>query len=132
MPFSCPAQCNFRVPGLAREHEPTVEDGHQARVEELVAALHATRAIADTIVDTLPFAAIILASVLIEAFGLTAAEAEFSTSFVVERHLGRAAAKRGVSLSTARGYMKQLFQKTCTKRQAELMRLLIPFVLPRG
>jgi DNA-binding CsgD family transcriptional regulator len=62
--------------------------------------------------------------VLQRRFGLTAAEAAFAIE--IARGGGRhaAAARRGISLSTARTHLGNVFEKTGTHRQADLVRLL--------
>jgi DNA-binding CsgD family transcriptional regulator len=62
--------------------------------------------------------------VLQRRFGLTAAEAAFAIE--IGRGGGRhaAAARRGISLSTARTHLGNVFAKTGTHRQADLVRLL--------
>jgi hypothetical protein len=69
-----------------------------------------------------------IAPALTSAFVLTKAEADFAIAYAVERDVAGAAGRRCISLNTARGYMKQLFQKTGTNRQSQLMRLLVPLV----
>ena len=58
-------------------------------------------------------------------FGLTAAEAKFASE--VLKGDGRAAAARryGISTATARSHLSSIFEKTGTRRQAELIRLLL-------
>jgi len=62
--------------------------------------------------------------VLQRRFGLTAAEAAFAIE--IGRGGGRhaAAARRSISLSTARTHLGNVFEKTGTHRQADLVRLL--------
>jgi DNA-binding CsgD family transcriptional regulator len=63
-------------------------------------------------------------TVLQRWFGLTATEAAFAIE--IARGGGRhaAAARRGISLSTARTHLTNVFEKTGTHRQADLVRLL--------
>jgi DNA-binding CsgD family transcriptional regulator len=44
--------------------------------------------------------------------------------------LREAAATRGISFATARSYLEQIFHRTSTRRQVELVRLLL--ALPKG
>jgi len=58
-------------------------------------------------------------------YDLTPAEAELAMLLVDGLSLEQAAARRGVSRNTARGQLKRIFAKTRTKRQAELVRLVL-------
>lgn len=60
-----------------------------------------------------------------QRYGLTAAEA--SLAWEIARSGGRqsAAARRGVSVATARSQLSSIFDKTGVRRQAELVRLLL-------
>jgi DNA-binding CsgD family transcriptional regulator/PAS domain-containing protein len=58
-------------------------------------------------------------------FGLTAAEANFALE-IVKGDGRRASAERlGISVSTARAHLTHIFEKTGTRRQAALVRLLL-------
>jgi len=63
--------------------------------------------------------------VLSVQFGLTPAECRLAASFTETASLKRSAEKLHISEGTARQYLKQIFQKTDTTSQVELMRLLI-------
>lgn len=66
-----------------------------------------------------------------EAFGLTAAEARLAVALATGQELRGAAEQFGITYGTARVCLSQIFQKTDTRRQAELMRLLLTtFVWP--
>jgi DNA-binding CsgD family transcriptional regulator len=65
------------------------------------------------------------AEVLEKLYGLTHSEAEMVRLLAVGFSLEEAAAKRGVSLNTARSHLKHAFAKTGTSRQGELVRLVI-------
>lgn len=58
-------------------------------------------------------------------FGLTAAEAEFALEIVKGDGRAAAATRRGIAASTARTHLSNIFEKTGTRRQAELVRLLL-------
>lgn len=58
-------------------------------------------------------------------FGLTAAEAEFALEIARGEGRAAAAARRGIAASTARTHLSNIFEKTGTRRQAELVRLLL-------
>ena len=58
-------------------------------------------------------------------FGLTAAEAEFALEIVKGDGRQAAATRRGIAASTARSHLSAIFEKTGTRRQAELVRLLL-------
>lgn len=58
-------------------------------------------------------------------FGLTPSEARLAHALVLGERLEQAADTTGVTLSTARTYLKHIFQKTHTNRQSELIRLVL-------
>jgi DNA-binding CsgD family transcriptional regulator len=58
-------------------------------------------------------------------YGLTAAEARLAASFTETASLKVSAEALGITEGTARQYLKRIFQKTDTKSQAELMKLLV-------
>jgi DNA-binding CsgD family transcriptional regulator len=60
-----------------------------------------------------------------QQFGLTAAEANLALE-IVKGDGRRASAERlGISISTARAHLTHIFEKTGTRRQAALVRLLL-------
>lgn len=60
-------------------------------------------------------------------FGLTRAEARIVHELVKGASMDEAAENAGVTVSTARTYLKQVFSKTDTKRQAELVKLVLTY-----
>jgi DNA-binding NarL/FixJ family response regulator len=58
-------------------------------------------------------------------FGLTEAEAMLATLLATGEELRSAAGRLGVTYGTARARLSQIFQKTETRRQAELVRVLL-------
>jgi DNA-binding CsgD family transcriptional regulator len=58
-------------------------------------------------------------------FGLTKAEAAFALEIVKGDGLQASADRLGVTLSTARTHLARVFEKTDTRRQAQLVRLLL-------
>src|SRR5947208_2110656 len=64
-------------------------------------------------------------------FGLTPAEARLALHLVTGETLRSAAAKLSISYETARTQLKNIFNKTKTRRQAELV-ILILTTLPGG
>jgi len=64
-------------------------------------------------------------TVLIEVYGLTPAEAELAQLLAQGRSLEEAAISRNVTLNTARSQLKQVFSKTDTNRQGELLQLVL-------
>jgi len=60
-----------------------------------------------------------------EDFGLTAAEAGFTREILKADGLRAAADRLGISLTTARTHLARVFDKTGTRRQAELVRLIL-------
>ena len=69
-------------------------------------------------------------AVLQDQFGFTPAEAAIATDILAGHDLAASAARRRVTLHTARAHLRRLFEKTGTRRQAELMRLLLLCPLP--
>lgn len=61
------------------------------------------------------------------AFGLTAREGEVATALVDGMTPDEAAGALGVSIATVRVHMRQLFAKTQTTRQSQLVRMLARF-----
>ena len=62
---------------------------------------------------------------LCQWWGLTNAEAELTVKLARGQSLEAIAAERGVALSTARSQLRSVFGKTQTKRQAELVALVL-------
>lgn len=68
-----------------------------------------------------------------QRYGLTPAETRLALALVAESSLRRAAEAAGMTYETARWYMKILFQKTATGRQAALVaRLVRDMAVPLG
>jgi DNA-binding CsgD family transcriptional regulator len=65
------------------------------------------------------------AAVLQRLFGLTAAEARLACSISGGETLGEAAGVLGIKISTARCQLAKLMAKTETRRQAQLVALLV-------
>jgi DNA-binding CsgD family transcriptional regulator len=63
-------------------------------------------------------------TLLAVVFGLTAAEAKMASRIAQGNNIDEAARAVGVSRETARTQLKAVFQKTSTKRQAELVAVL--------
>ena len=61
---------------------------------------------------------------------LTPAEAELVGHLARGRSLEEAARARGVSINTVRSQLKQVFSKTGTSRQGELVQLVLRCLLP--
>jgi DNA-binding CsgD family transcriptional regulator/PAS domain-containing protein len=62
---------------------------------------------------------------LLQLFGLTRAEGRLAAKIAEGRSLEEAAAMLNITTQTARGYIKRILSKTGTKRQVELVRLLL-------
>ena len=60
-----------------------------------------------------------------EDFGLTPAEAAVAVEVLEADGLQAAAGRLGISLATARTHLAHVFDKTGTRRQAQLVRLLL-------
>jgi len=65
-------------------------------------------------------------------YDLTRAEAELLRLLAEGRSLEEVAEKRGVTMNTARSQLKQVFAKTETRRQGELVRLVLTGVASLG
>ena len=63
------------------------------------------------------------------AFGLTPAEARLSACLIGGETLDRAAEVLGISVQTARTYVKRVLAKTGIRRQADLTRAVLPMAL---
>lgn len=59
------------------------------------------------------------------AFGLTGAEAKLAALLAAGEALRPSAAKLGITYGTARARLAEIFQKTQTRRQGELVRILV-------
>lgn len=71
------------------------------------------------------------AEALARLYNLTAAEARLAASFAETASLKDSAEALGITQGTARQYLKRIFQKTDTKSQAELMKLLLNQIVGR-
>jgi DNA-binding CsgD family transcriptional regulator len=60
-----------------------------------------------------------------ELYSLTPGEARFAASLLEGKSVEEAGAAMGITLNTARAYLKRIYQKTGVRRQPELMRLLL-------
>jgi DNA-binding CsgD family transcriptional regulator len=65
------------------------------------------------------------AGVLQDQFGFTPAEAALAVDILAGNDLTASATRRRITRNTARVHLRRLFAKTGTRRQAELMRLLL-------
>lgn len=65
-----------------------------------------------------------------ELYELTAAEARLAVKLAGGSRLSDAAAELGVSIHTARSQLRQVFTKTSTSRQTELLRVLLALSPP--
>lgn len=76
----------------------------------------------------------ISAPIIGELFGLTDSESRLAQALAEGNRLDEAAETIGVTVSSARTYLKQVFSKTETSRQAELVQLILtsPAILERG
>jgi DNA-binding CsgD family transcriptional regulator len=60
-----------------------------------------------------------------DQFGFTPAEAALAADILAGNDLAASATRRRITRNTARVHLRRLFEKTGTRRQAELMRLLL-------
>jgi DNA-binding CsgD family transcriptional regulator len=58
-------------------------------------------------------------------YGLTRAERRLLQALVGGERVGTYAKQAGITLNTAKGYLKQLFSKTQIRRQSDLLRLVL-------
>jgi len=58
-------------------------------------------------------------------YGLTCAETWLLRALLKGKRVGEYAKQAGITLNTAKGYLKQLFSKTRVSRQSDLMRLVL-------
>jgi len=63
--------------------------------------------------------------IIARLFGLTASEARLASALSRGDSMEEAAEAMGVTVSTARTYLKQVFSKTGTGRQADLIRMIL-------
>jgi DNA-binding CsgD family transcriptional regulator len=70
--------------------------------------------------------------VLQTLYGLTPSESRLAYALAARRNLSEAAHDAGLTVTTARGYLKRVFLKTGTSRQAQLVRLLWAQNMPDG
>ena len=68
-------------------------------------------------------------ALLIGLFGLTGAEARVATALLAADGPREVAAQLGIGLSTVRTHLHRLYDKTGTRRQAELVWLLATLAL---
>ena len=71
-------------------------------------------------------------SALQQLYGFTPAEAELVAQLLGGCSLEQASDARGIAISTARGHLKAAFQKTATRSQRDLIRLVLTGVGPMG
>ena len=65
-----------------------------------------------------------------ELYALTAGEARLASWLLQGKSVEEAAAAMGITVNTARAYLKRIYNKTGVRRQPELVRLLL-LGLPR-
>jgi len=118
----------IRAAGFVAVSRPSGERAYAVMVTPLLAA-PGRGAVSDAVVALFvadPSARLVTApEVLTELYQLTHSEAELVRLLAGGLSLDEAAAKRGVSLNTARSHLKHAFAKTETSRQGELVRLII-------
>ena len=67
---------------------------------------------------------------LAQLYDLTPAEAGLAGALLGGNGLARACAVRGITLNTGKGYLKRIFEKTGTRRQGELVAMVMRGVAP--
>lgn len=119
---ACAGIADDDAPGLA-----IARDGDRRPLITLVLPLRDDRGpgraavfVADTENQPLP-----MPEAIGRMFGVSRAEARLIHALVGGARLEEAAAQCGVTPSTARSYLKQVFEKTNTNRQAELIKLIL-------
>lgn len=86
------------------------------------------QAAAIVLIDALDTPLAPTARLLRQVFGLTGAEAEIAAAVSSGRELDDISHTRGVSLGTLRNQLKTIYAKTGTRRQTELVALLLRYV----
>jgi DNA-binding NarL/FixJ family response regulator len=119
---ACAGTADEETPGLA-----IVRDADKRPLITLVLPLHddsesgrAVVFVADTENQPLP-----APDAIARMFGLSRAESRLVHALIGGARLDEAAEQCGVTSSTARSYLKQVFEKTNTSRQAELIKLVL-------
>jgi DNA-binding CsgD family transcriptional regulator/PAS domain-containing protein len=69
--------------------------------------------------------AVLSGSELMQCYGVTRAEARLTAKLLQNHSLAECARLLGISVNTARNQLKRIFDKTGTRRQAELLNLLL-------
>lgn len=67
-----------------------------------------------------------------QGYRLTVAESELVRSLIGGASIGEAAEDQNISVGAARWCLEQVFVKTDTRRQADLVRLMLSAILRRG
>ena len=73
-----------------------------------------------------------MVTALCRAYGLTATESTLAVHLVGGATIKKAAAQMRIQIQTARAYLKQVFAKTGTHRQAELVRAILGGIVQIG
>lgn len=119
--------------GLMVVSRPSGRRGYTVHVAPLLAAPPESRAgdaVAYIMISDLDDTDVSPAEVLQSLYSLTPAESELVRLLVQGRSLEQAAAARGVSLNTVRTQLKHIFSKTDTKRQGELVQMVLAGINP--
>lgn len=72
------------------------------------------------------------ADLLAQLYELTPAEAGLAEALLTGDGLSRACELRGITVNTGKGYLKRIFEKTGTRRQSELVAMIMNGVAPMG
>lgn len=110
-----PASCRVGDPALSISIVPTTASPGAAGSRSL-----AVLVVVDPQRSTLPSV-----QFLRDQFGLTSAQATLTLQVASGQGLQAAAKNLGIGVSTARSHLKQVFGKTGTTRQAELVRVVV-------
>ena len=110
-----PASCQIGEPALSISIVPTTACVGAAGTRSLTALI-----VVDPHRSALPSV-----QFLRDQFGLTSAQATLTLQVASGKGLQAAAKKLGIGISTARSHLKQVFGKTGTTRQAELVRVVV-------
>lgn len=122
----------LRRPSLLRPLRATVVPLRVRRFDELgLSGAAGTRSVAMLIVSDPERQQTSLANTLRRLYGLTAAQARLAEALANQKRLSEAAEELGISRETAKSHLRQIFLKTETSRQSELIRLILsdPMVL---
>ena len=120
-----------------RTFQIAASPGHVARIVHVLPLVGASRdifAVADTLLVVVDMVNTteVDGNALLGLYDLTFAESEITQHLALGRSLKEIAAVRGVTVATVRNQLKNIFEKTGTHRQLELVQLVLARELKKG